>query len=809
MKRSFLSIIFLFFATNFFATIWYAKPTATGSGSGSSWANATTLKNAISLAVNGDEILCYSGTHKPGTLNTDFYNITKNITISGGYFGSTIISGDLGGSVFAHTIFKINGTVSINNVTIQNGEHTEANGGSGTGVIYAQSGTLTFNKCIITSNTSEISVVYADNNATVILNDCSVTSNDVGTPAIFCEGCIKMDANRTYFIDNTTIYNSWPGIAFGAINTTSTSTVRNCVFRANTSSFGSHAGLFYGTASVDIENCTFSGNPRGVRFDGIAGYTMNIRNSIIYNNTNGQINNDGAGTLNVVYSCVQGGYSGTGNISTNPLFVSGTDLHIQTTSPCKNTGNNTYAANPTDIDGGTRILSTTVDMGAYEFGCAAPSVPSGTSTPATLCAAGVVNLNVTSPTAGITYSWYSSSCGVSKIASGTSINAEVLSTPSTIYLRAENLCGNSTCANITINTGGSPPVPTYTPASPKICGSNSVEVTATGGGPNVVYQWYSSSCGGTLLGTSDSYTFTAGGTYYVRSYDASAPGGCQYSTCATITVVSEAQICDVKGFFANPSNNCGPNTITLAYLNSNPAPTTPTGCDNTGYTDATTYHYYKDGCGTENGGIHLGSGISVNPTVTTTEVFYIRREKAGFCPSPCKQATINVNPLPLNPAEVNASPTSVCSGGSSTLTVSGGSTGPDYEYVWYTGSCGGTEIDIGSSVVVSPGSTTTYYVAVRNFWTYCKSECLQVTVTVGSGNPVGIVTFTGNVNSNWHNCANWSPEVIPTSQSNVVIPNAKNAIIYNPNIADCNTIEIQGTGTLEIQTGSSLNAISQ
>jgi hypothetical protein len=61
--------------------------------------------------------------------------------------------------------------------------------------------------------------------------------------------------------------------------------------------------------------------------------------------------------------------NGVGNITNNPAFVAplNGNFRLQTNSPCINAGNNLFASGPTDLDGNPRIVSATVDMGAYEY----------------------------------------------------------------------------------------------------------------------------------------------------------------------------------------------------------------------------------------------------------------------------------------------------------------------------------------------------------------------------------------------------------------------------------------------------------
>jgi len=70
--------------------------------------------------------------------------------------------------------------------------------------------------------------------------------------------------------------------------------------------------------------------------------------------------------------------NGVGNITNAPLFVDTNDwadLRLRPDSPCIDAGNNDFVTWDTDLDGNPRIVSGTVDMGAYEFVPPAPPTP--------------------------------------------------------------------------------------------------------------------------------------------------------------------------------------------------------------------------------------------------------------------------------------------------------------------------------------------------------------------------------------------------------------------------------------------------
>ena len=107
------------------------------------------------------------------------------------------------------------------------------------------------------------------------------------------------------------------------------------------------------------------------------------------------------------------------------------------------------------------------------------------------------------------------------------------------------------------------------------------------------------------------------------------------------------------------------------------------------------------------------ASINVSPILNTT--YYVTVTNAEGC-SADASVTVTVNSLPA--ANITATQTAICEGGSTTLTASGG-TG----YVWNTG-------ETTSNITVNPSATTTYYVTVINS-TGCSSQASQ-TITVNS-----------------------------------------------------------------------------
>ncbi len=176
----------------------------------------------------------------------------------------------------------------------------------------------------------------------------------------------------------------------------------NCLITGNTAGTGGGGVLCYlYECHAVITNCTITGNtaPEGGGLWCDYDSSPIVTNCIIWGNSGIQEIYWFFSYPVVTYCDVEGGYIGTGNIDSDPLFVSGQDFHITTDSPCKDAGT-AISGLDIDFDYEARPNPDTgiFDIGADEFypGATTPTptvsptmiptntvtaVPTGTPTP--------------------------------------------------------------------------------------------------------------------------------------------------------------------------------------------------------------------------------------------------------------------------------------------------------------------------------------------------------------------------------------------------------------------------------------------
>ena len=270
----------------------------------------------------------------PSITNCNFANNSRGISndlsnpiVSGCFFTNNSSGGIVNGDFTQPTITNCNFT----NANITNGTYS----------------TPHINKCVFSGNNTAL---YNTRSSPIITN-CAFANNVTG---IYNLAASSPNVTNCIFVNNSSygVYNDYqcgPGIT-------------NCTFTNN----GSYS-IYYSSGAFSntrISNCVIWGNGSGNTAPGIFYYAY------------------GNPAPNVINSIVQGGYSGSGNQNTDPVYVNasipaGADgvfgnaddgLQLAPCSPAINSGNNTAIANTiTDMIGATRVFNSIVDMGAYEF----------------------------------------------------------------------------------------------------------------------------------------------------------------------------------------------------------------------------------------------------------------------------------------------------------------------------------------------------------------------------------------------------------------------------------------------------------
>ncbi len=350
------------------AAIRYVKPTSSGTGDCTSWANACNLPDGLSAAQSGDEIWCRSGTY-------DGFDLKNAVKIIGGFAGtetnasqsdpttnqSIIDGGVVGSDNEASTVLR--------GFTIRNG--LSGVDGEGGGIALKNSSAMIV-QCIIEDNaTGDFGGAVGVNGGSPQFISCIFRNNGQGAAnplqtkgggAVFIREGTPLFVNCLF--DNN---KAWEGGVLLVMS--GRPTFINCTIVNNEATIGTGGAFNDPDGKASFQNCVFRTNKTA---QGEARYSLGFSGS--------------GGTTEIRYSNAQGGWTGTGNIDANPLFQSfvGGNYELKSTSPCKNTGDssalpadsgdldwdgNTTEPIPLDLARFTRVGLGSVDMGAYEFGC--------------------------------------------------------------------------------------------------------------------------------------------------------------------------------------------------------------------------------------------------------------------------------------------------------------------------------------------------------------------------------------------------------------------------------------------------------
>ncbi len=239
--------------------------------------------------------------------------------------------------------------LTLNNVTVNNNRATTNGGGMSNS--NGSAPTITNSRFFGNYAVNDGGGIYNTDAAPVLLN-VSITDNMV----IDYGGGMSSRDNSAPQLTNVLIANNEADLGGGMLNAETTSAIlTNVTITKNraTSSAGGVENKISGTAI--------------------------IRNSIIWDNyspVNKVIHNESVPAV-VTHSLVEGGYTGTGNISVDPQFRDPANRNYQlgSNSPAVNAGSSVYyapsqtpdiSAVNKDLNDRARVNGTSIDMGAYE-----------------------------------------------------------------------------------------------------------------------------------------------------------------------------------------------------------------------------------------------------------------------------------------------------------------------------------------------------------------------------------------------------------------------------------------------------------
>jgi hypothetical protein len=313
------------------------------------------------------------------------------------------------------------------------------------------------------------------------------------------------------------------------------------------------------------------------------------------------------------------------------------------------------------------------------------------------------------------------------------------------YPPANDDCANATAFTLTCGSS-------YTDAGTTANANNVGNgPTCTTGASTAGGVWYQ------FIGTGNDVTASLCGSAYDTKIFVYS-GVCGAFTCEggnddACGLQSEVTIPTVQGttytiLVAGYGSGTGDYTLTVTDNGTNSvAPTSITGISNICLGSSTTLtlnggsagsgataNWYTGSCG----GTAAGTGNAITITPNTTTDYFVRYE--GNCNTTnCATITVTVD----QPSTAAASITGTgnpCLGTTSTLSVQGGSLSGSSNWEWYEGSCGGTVVGTGNSITVTPGATTTYFVAATANGACAATTCASGTVTL----PTPSAVLSGN-----------------------------------------------------------------
>ncbi len=427
------------------------------------------------------------------------------------------------------------------------------------------------------------------------------------------------------------------------------------------------------------------------------------------------------------------------------------EITVDVLGPGVNAGNNDISVTAyTPCGNSGKSSSLTVNVGNFSAVDAGPDI--------SYCIGPPIELtnNLSGSASSVTWQKISGPGVISGGPYGTAPFTFSSTTAGTTVLRATTNTASGSCPassrtgtdDITITSKNASSAPTTLFASTAtICNGSNTTLTQTGGslGTGASWKWYSNPGFTTLVGTSTaadaslSVSPTANTTYYLRA-ESTTGSPCTANVAATgsVTVTVNQPSTAPASIVASAATICNGSNTTLTQTG---------GSLGTG---ASWKWYSNPGFTTLVGtSTAADASLSVSPTANTT--YYLRAESTTGSPCTANVPATGSVPVTVNqpstaPASIVASTATICSGGNSTLTQTGGSLGTGASWKWYSNPGFTTLVGISTaadaSLSVTPTANTTYYLrAESTTGSPCTANVAATgSVTVTVSQPVSINT---------------------------------------------------------------------
>ena len=252
-----------------------------------------------------------------------------------------------------------------------------------------------------------------------------------------------------------------------------------------------------------------------------------------------------------------------------------------------------------------------------------------------------------------------------------------------------------------------------TTSNDSLCAAGNININVVGGTLGAGSEWelYSGSCGGTLIATTSTSTFSnisvgSNTTFYCKA------DSCDATVCVNLDVYVLSPSIEPTSLSISNDTLCNAGSVTF---------TVNGGALGT----LAQWELFSGSCS----GTVLDSSLTgtiSNVGVSTTTSYFLRAN--GYCNTTnCASVDFVLADSSYIPNGILSTDTIICQNDNITLAVDGGTLGTNGQWVWFDDFCGGNSIGQGSAINLNQSVTSNYSVRAEGL---CNTTiCRNITIT--------------------------------------------------------------------------------